>query len=318
MNSTVFIGSTGYSEYCGEGLRILKDYGCEIIENTKGRPYTAEELLEIAPSLDGAIAGVETWDEAAFSAAPKLKALARFGVGCDNIDLESAKRHGVKVANCPGLNSNSVAEHTLAMLLALLRQVPQLNSSVRRGEWRRMVFPELRGRTVGLLGFGSIGRRMAHVLSGFDVELLAYDKFPSREAAEKLGVTLLGFDEVISRSDFITVHLPSTPETARCIDRESLSKMKDGVFIINTARGILADEGAVCEALASGKLGGYASDVYEKEPIMPDNPLLAFDNYICSPHLAGESLVSYRDTGLLTAKNIVAVLSGGEPDNRLV
>ena len=315
---TIFVGATGYGKYCAEGRRALLDAGYRLIENEKNRPYTEDELKEIGREISGVICGCEIWNEETISAAPDLKVIVKFGVGYDNIDAVAAKRHGVQAANCPGMNSTAVAEQTMTLLLACLREVPALDRSVREGNWERRVFRDLSGSVFGLLGFGAAGRAAAKCAQAFGARVLAYDKYPDNMLAEKLGVELCSLEELLSRSDMISIHLPALPETRHLINRETIGKMKDGAVVVNTARGILVDEEAVAEALRSGKLYAYGSDVFEEEPVRGKSPLLSAPHTVLSPHLAGESLNSYRRTGLAAAQGILAALSGKELPNRVI
>lgn len=311
----VLVTATNYSLLCAEAKRLLEEGGCEIIENKVGRPHTFEELVPLVADIDGVVAGVDTWDEAVFKLAPKLKAIARFGVGVDNIDLAKAKEYGVKVTNVPGGNANAVAELTIGLLLSLIRNVPTLHQSARRGYWDRHVGEELAGKTVGLLGFGNIAQMVAKKLRGFDVSIIAYDKYPNTAKAEELGVELVTSDEVLSRGDIVSMHLPSLKETRHMMNDAAFAKMKRGAYFLNTARGALVDEQALYRALESRTIAGAAIDVYEAEPVSADNPLIKLDNIITTPHTAAETVETYQRVGLVTAQALLDVFAGKEPAN---
>ncbi|MFQ6817724.1 MAG: phosphoglycerate dehydrogenase [Blautia sp.] len=314
----VLVTATNYSKYCRAGKEILENAGCEIIENPHGRPYTFEELKEIVPGIDGVVAGVDTWDENVFMLAPNLKAIARFGVGVDNIDLEAAKKRGIIVCNSPGINSSAVAEQAAALILCAVRRIPEMNRAVRKGEWPRPMFHELKSRTVGLLGFGAIARNLAERLAGFHPQIIAYDKYPNMAEAERLNVRMVSQEEVLKQSDIISIHLPATPETKHLICRETIEQMKDGAYLINTARGSIVCEKDAADALAGGKLAGFATDVFETEPIDLSGPLFEMPNYIATPHVSAETYENCEQTSIVTAKALLAVFQGKEPDNRLV
>lgn len=314
----VLVTATNYSKYCRAGKEILENAGCEIIENPHGRPYTFDELKEIVPDIDGVVAGVDTWDENVFMLAPNLKAIARFGVGVDNIDLEAAKKRGIIVCNSPGINSSAVAEQAAALILCAVRRIPEMNSAVRKGEWPRPMFHELKSRTVGLLGFGAIARNLAERLAGFHPQIIAYDKYPNMAEAERLNVRMVSQEEVLKQSDIISIHLPATPETKHLICRETIEQMKDGAYLINTARGSIVCEKDAADALAGGKLAGFATDVFETEPIDLSGPLFEMPNYIATPHVSAETYENCEQTSIVTAKALLAVFQGKEPDNRLV
>lgn len=280
--------------------------------------YTFDELKEIVEDIDGVVVGVDDWNEEVFKLAPKLKGMARFGVGVDNIDLNTAKEHGIIVCNSPGINSSAVAEQAVALLLSLIRNIPEMNSAVRKGEWPRPMFHELKSRTIGFLGFGAIARNVAQRLAGFGPEMIAYDKYPNQEAADKLGVRLVSQEEVLKESDIISIHLPATDETKHLINKETIQQMKDGVYIVNTARGSIVNEADMAEALESGKAAGFGTDVFEHEPIDLSGPLLKYDNYIATPHVSAETFENCETTSVVTARALLAVFEGREPENRLV
>lgn len=280
--------------------------------------YTFDELKEIVEDIDGVVVGVDDWNEDVFKLAPKLKGMARFGVGVDNIDLNAAKEHGIIVCNSPGINSSAVAEQAVALLLSLIRNIPEMNRAVRKGEWPRPMFHELKSRTIGFLGFGAIARNVAQRLAGFGPEMIAYDKYPNQEAADKLGVRLVSQEEVLKESDIISIHLPATDETKHLINKETIQQMKDGVYIVNTARGSIVNEADMAGALESGKAAGFGTDVFEHEPIDLSGPLFKYDNYIATPHVSAETFENCETTSVVTAKALLAVFEGKEPENRLV
>lgn len=315
----VLVTATNYDRLCTEGLALLKDYGCEVILNDKGRMYTREEMEAVVGDINGIVAHCESWDDDLFDQAPNLQIIARFGVGYDSIDLEAAKRHGVHITNCPGINANAVAEMTVALMMALTREIPRLNESTKAGTWSRTIFSELPGKKVGVLGFGAIAQKTIKKLKGLGVDIQVYNRSLRTEQAQQLGVSITtDLDEVLRSSDYILIHLPVAPETRNIINAETIAKMKDGVYLINTARGALVNEQDIYNALTSGKIKGYATDVYAQEPINMDNPLLSLPNFVGTPHSAGETFENYRETGLATAKAVLDVFDGRTPWNQLV
>ncbi|CUX17335.1 phosphoglycerate dehydrogenase [Clostridium sp. C105KSO13] len=314
----VLVTATNYSKYCQAGKKILEDAGCEIIENPHGRPYTADELKTIAGEIDGVVAGVDIWNEDIFQHAPRLKVIARFGVGVDNIDLKAAREHGITVCNTPGINSSAVAEQAAALILSLIRQIPEMNEAVRKGQWPRPMFHEMKSRTVGFLGFGAIAKNLAERLYGFHPDMIAYDKYPNQETAGKLGVRMVSQEEVLKHADIISIHLPATDETKNLICKDTLEQMKDGVLIINTARGSIVSEDDMAEALKRGKAGGFGTDVFAEEPIDLDQPLFGFSNYIATPHVSAETYENCETTSIVTAQAVLAVLQGEVPENQVI
>lgn len=313
----VLVTATNYSALCAEAKRLLEEAGCEIVENKLGRPHTFEELIPLVGDVDGVVAGVDTWDEEVFKRAPKLKAIARFGVGVDNIDLEKAKEYGVQVTNVPAGNANAVAELTVGLILSLMRNIPALQESAKRAYWDRRVGVELEGRTVGLLGFGNIAQMVATKLQGFNVKLIAYDKYPNLARAEALGVRIVSSDEVLEHGDVVSMHLPSLKDTYHMMSDEQFGKMKPTAYFVNTARGALVDEKALHRALQTNRIAGAAIDVYEQEPVTADNPLLKLDNLLATPHTAAETVETYRRVGLVTAQALLDAFAGKEPANLL-
>jgi D-3-phosphoglycerate dehydrogenase / 2-oxoglutarate reductase len=313
----VLVTATNYSTLCVEGKKLFEDSGWTVIENSFGRPMTFDELRSRVGDIDAVVAGVDTWNEAVFRLAPRLKVISRFGVGVDNIDVEVARRFGIKVTNAGGINANAVAELTIGLLLSAMRAIPALYQSTRAGRWDRFVGEELVGRTVGLLGFGNIAQKIARKLSGFDVEVIAYDKYPNVEAAQRLAVSMVGVDELLRRADVVCLMLPSLKETRRFMDAHRFAQMKVGAYFVNTARGALVDEPALAQALASGRIRAAAIDVYEVEPVKADNPLLCLDSIVTTPHTAAETYEVYREVGLETAGAILDVFAGRTPRNLL-
>ncbi len=245
--------------------------------------------------------------------ASKLKVIGRAGVGVDNVDVPAATARGIVVANAPESNVVTAAEHTLALLLALARNVPQANRSLSEGKWDRSKYSgvELYEKTLGVLGFGRIGQLVAQRARGFGMRVLAFDPFVSAERYRELGVEKAQSpQDIYEQADFITIHLPKTPETEGFIDARTLAKMRDGVRILNVARGGLIDETALKDALDSGKVAGAALDVYPTEP-MTDNPLFGYQNVVATPHLGASTAEATDRAGYQSAEQVLAALSGG-------
>jgi D-3-phosphoglycerate dehydrogenase / 2-oxoglutarate reductase len=245
--------------------------------------------------------------------ASKLRVIGRAGVGVDNVDVEAATRRGIVVANAPQSNVVTAAEHTLALLLALARNVPQAHSSLTAGKWERSKFSgtELYEKTLGVLGFGRIGQLVAHRARGFGMRVLAFDPFVSAERYRELGVEkATSSEELYEQADFITVHLPKTPETEGFIGADAFARMKDGVRILNVARGGLIDEMALKDALDSGKVAGAALDVFPSEPIT-EHPLFSYANVVVTPHLGASTAEATDRAGYQSAEQVVAALTGG-------
>lgn len=245
------------------------------------------------------------------NAATHLKIIGRAGVGVDNIDVEAATRRGIIVVNAPEGNMISAAEHTVAMMLSMSRNIPQANQSLKSGKWDRKTFTgvEVRNKTLGLIGLGRIGAEVAKRAQGLEMNILAYDPFIGEERARDLGVTLTSIDEIIKTADYISVHTPLTKETRNIIDAEELEKVKRGVRIINCARGGIINEEALAEAVQSDKVAGAAVDVFVEEP--PTNsPLLKMDNIIVTPHLGASTLEAQVNVAVDVAEQIINFKNG--------
>lgn len=306
----VLVTATRFDELCVDSHTRLRDAGLNVILNPYNRPFTFDELLPHLPDVDAVIAGVDDWDEAVFEKAPRLKVVTRFGVGVDNFDLASATRHGVQMGNAPGGNAQAVAEMTVAGVLCALRDVVELQAAAQRAEWPRAVGRELRGRTIGLLGFGAIGRAVAQLFTGFGAEMLAFDAYPDTQTAARLGVQLVSAEELLARSDVVCVHLPALPETRRFINAERLAAMKPGVVVVNMARGVLVDSQALRAAVDSGQVAAAVVDVYEHEPVQADDPLLGSPHILAFPHTAAETEETYTRIGRISADAVLDALAG--------
>jgi D-3-phosphoglycerate dehydrogenase len=246
--------------------------------------------------------------------AERLRVIGRAGIGVDNVDVEAATKRGIVVANAPESNTVAAAEHTVALMLALARNVPQAHASLVDHRWERSKFGgvEVYEKTLGILGFGRIGQLVAARAKGFGMNVLAFDPFVAAERYRELGVEKAeSSDDVYARADYITLHLPKTPETAGWLDAEAFSKMRDGVRVINCARGELVDDAALKAALDSGKVAGAALDVFPSEPITDYALFDGYDNVVVTPHLGASTTEAQDRAGIQTAEQVVAALTGG-------
>jgi D-3-phosphoglycerate dehydrogenase / 2-oxoglutarate reductase len=289
----------------------------EVIYNPTGKPLSSAEVARLLPGIDGYIAGLDEIDRPALETADCLKVIARYGVGVDAVDLAAALEKGIVVTNTPGANSVSVAELALGLMLALARHIPDAASAVHDGKWPRPSGISLEGKTVGILGLGAIGRQLARRLAGFDCHLLAYDPCADSAFASRNGIELVPMDDLLARSDFVSLHLPVLPETRGMVDAGFLAKMKKGSYLVNTARGELVDETALLEALQSGRLRGAALDALISEPPDPSHPLLALPQVIVTPHLGAQTDGATNNMGWLAMQDCLAVLRGEEPQYRV-
>jgi D-3-phosphoglycerate dehydrogenase / 2-oxoglutarate reductase len=271
-----------------------------------------EKLLAAVPEADALLVrSATTVDAEVLSAAPKLKIVARAGVGLDNVDVDAATERGVLVVNAPTSNIHSAAEHALALLLSAARQIPAADASLREHAWKRSSFSgtEIFGKTVGVVGLGRIGQLVAQRLAAFEAHIVAYDPYVSAARAAQLGIELLTLDELLGRADFISVHLPKTPETAGLIDKDALAKTKPGVIIVNAARGGLIDEAALADAISSGHVRAAGLDVYSKEPCT-DSPLFELPQVVVTPHLGASTEEAQDRAGTDVAASVKLALAG--------
>jgi phosphoglycerate dehydrogenase-like enzyme len=290
----------------------------EVIYNDSGKPLNAEQMARLLVGMDGVIAGLDQLDAVALAGADRLKVIARYGVGLDNVDLAEARRRGIVVTYTPGANAVSVAELTIGLLLALARRLPEAFVATRQGEWPRLAGVSLKGKTVGLLGLGAIGREVVRRLSGFECRLLAVEPYPDRDFAAQWGVALVSLPELLNQADFISLHLPLLSETRGLVNDDFLNQVKAGAYLVNTARGELIDEAALFCALQSGRLGGAALDVFIEEPPGRENPLLALPQVIVTPHCGAHADDATNAMGRLSMADCLAVLRGEEPQFRVV
>ena len=271
-----------------------------------------EKLLAAVPEADALLVrSATTVDAEVFDAAPKLKIVARAGVGLDNVDVDTATERGVLVVNAPTSNIHSAAEHALALLLSAARQIPAADASLREHTWKRSSFSgtEIFGKTVGVVGLGRIGQLVAQRLAAFETHIVAYDPYVSPARAAQLGIELLPLDELLARADFISVHLPKTPETAGLIDKDALAKTKPGVVIVNAARGGLVDEAALFDAVSSGHVRAAGIDVFSKEPCT-DSPLFDLPQVVATPHLGASTEEAQDRAGTDVAASVKLALAG--------
>jgi D-3-phosphoglycerate dehydrogenase / 2-oxoglutarate reductase len=299
-------------EKIGEsGVQLLRDAGLDV---ELGIDWEQDELERRIGDFDGILIRSATQLDADLLAkAGRLKAVGRAGVGVDNVDVEAATKRGVVVANAPQSNVITAAEHTLALLLALARKVPQAHHSLTGGAWERSQFSgvELYDKTLGVIGFGRIGQLVAQRALSFGMRVVAFDAYVSEERFRELGVERVDAPgDLYSRANFITVHLPVTDETENWLDADAFAAMRDGVRVINVARGKLMDEGALRDALDSGKVAGAALDVFREEPVT-EHPLFGYPNVVVTPHLGASTAEATDRAGYQAAEQVVAALTGG-------
>ena len=299
-------------------VQIFRDRGIEVdFDPSIGKDK--DKLLSVIDQYDGlAIRSATKATEKIINAASNLKVIGRAGIGVDNIDRAAASKKGVIVMNTPFGNMITTAEHAIAMMFAVARQIPEASASTHAGKWEKSKFMgvELTGKTLGVIGAGNIGGIVCERALGLKMKVVAYDPFLSQERAEKLGVQKVELDELLARADFITLHVPKTEQTSNILNAEAIAKMKPGVRVINCARGGLVDEVALAEALKSGHVAGAAFDVFEVEPAT-DSPLFNLPNVVCTPHLGAATTEAQENVAVQVAEQMSDYLLTGAVTNAL-
>lgn len=292
-----------------KGIELLqKEFDVDVRDK-----LPAEELLEIIPEYDALmVRSASKVTAEVIARAKNLKIIGRAGVGVDNIDIPAATARGILVINSPGGNTIAATEHTMAMMLAMSRNIPIANETMQKGEWNRKKYVgvELRGKTLGVIGMGRIGSGVAKRAMAFEMNVIAYDPYINEERAKALGVTVGTFEDVITKSDFITVHMPLTLDTKGMIGMEQMKRMKKGVRLVNCARGGIIDENDLAEAVRSGIVAGAAIDVYTSEPVTKDHPLVGVPGIVLTPHLGASTVEAQIGVSLDVSRGIIAALHG--------
>jgi D-3-phosphoglycerate dehydrogenase len=309
----ILVTSRSFGKFGDDGLRILRDVG-EIRMNPYDRALTEDELAKHSLSITALVLGADPCTRKVIDASKDLKVIAKHGAGYDNVDLKSATSRGIPVTYVPALNADSVADFAMGLLIALARRILAANLSTKSGEWRGSMFVgnELNGKILGIIGLGEIGSRVARRALSFGMKVMYFD-VRRRQDLEVEGVSYTDLDDLLSNSDFISLHTSLTRETIGILGRSKLEKVKPGAYLVNTARGALIDQSEVARALKERRLAGAALDVFEHEPPEPNNPLIKLDNVICTPHIAAYTNEALRKIDVTLARDVVRVLSGAKP-----
>ena len=294
-------------------VAYLEERGFDVIVDPRHRTLNREELVEQLRGAYAFVAAAETVDDAVLEQAPDLKVVSRMGVGYDKIDVDALSRRGVALTITPGANAGAVAEYAVALMMAVTRRVIQIDSMTRRGQWQTQFGHSIQGKTLGIIGLGNIGKKVAQYLSGFEMKVVACDSFPDKTYADAHQITMLPMEEVICQSDYLFIHAPYTPQTYHLMSEKQFSQMKRGAFFINCARGEIVDEQALYRALESGHLAGAALDVFEQEPVDTHNPLLSLENVVVSSHTAGMTYEGRKKVIDMAFQNVADIADGVKP-----
>jgi len=308
----VLIGSRSFGKRFPEHITRLEQAGCQVIPNSKGRAYRANELLETLPGMDAIITGTDELPAEVIAAATSLKTIAKHGVGLETIDLAAAKARGIVVSATPGTNHESVADLTMALMLALARGVVQSHNDVAHGGWRAFYGLELLDKTLGIVGLGRIGKAVCVRAQAFGMKVVAHDPYPNTAWAEAHGVPFVTLAELLAQADVVTLHAAAEMIKRPLIAGPELMAMKPTALLINTARGALVDEDALVQALRAGQIAGAGLDAFVHEPPL-GSLLLDLDNVVLTAHLGGRTVDAQRKQGEMCIENLLRALRGEEP-----
>ena len=308
----VLLTSTSFQDTPGQHQELLNAQDFEI-DSLRG-PIKESELLDIIQNYDAVICGDDEYTEAVISkgVAGNLKYISKYGVGLDKIDLEAAKKYNVPVTNCPGVNFHSVAEHVLALLFTFEKNVHLQHNSTQQGSWKRWVGHEIMGKTIGIVGLGSIGKALAMKCNALGLKVMAFDIFEDKEFLKSNPFIQFveSVDEIFSFADIISLHAPLTPKTEHLINREAVfHKMNRTPIIINTSRGKLVDSQSIIDGLNNQKIRGYLADVLETEPMAEEEPLKGVQNVIITPHVGSRTYQSVQRQGLMAVENLLQLIN---------
>ena len=305
----ILITSTSFGKTDPLPLQNLQAYGCEVIENPYGRPLKEDELISLLADVDGVIAGLDEFTQKAIQSANRLKVISRYGVGMDNIDLEAARAKKIRVTSTPGANTQAVADLTIALMLAVARKITRADICTRQGKWEKFYGHSLYRKTLGILGLGRVGQAVFRRSAGFEMKTLAYDPW-QKELIEKTdGIKYADLQDLLSYSDFVTLHLALSEKTHHLIGEKELSLMRPTAYLVNTARGGLINEEALYQALKNKVIAGAALDTFTDEPPRASR-LLTLENVVMTPHIGSYTYEATLEMGLAAVENLISSLQG--------
>ena len=309
----ILLTTTSFQDTPGPHHQILEDAGFEIIRE-RG-PLPEKRMLDLVGDIDAFLCGDdEITSKVIDRALPRLKVVSKYGIGLDKIDVEYLTDKGVPLTFCPGVNHTTVSEHTFALMLALFRKLVKEANHVAKGEWVRVTGNEIMGKTLSIIGLGRIGKEVAIRANAFGMKVIGYDLYWDEDFARGNQIMRAkSIDEALEQGDVVSLHVNLSDETRELINRERLSKMKDGVVILNCARGEIIHTQDVIDALHAGKIGGYGTDVLDVEPPPPDHPMLNAPNTVITPHIGSRTFESVERQATMAARNLVLALRGETP-----
>lgn len=315
MSWTVYSTALAFSVNGRAAQADLHQRGCHLVTMPGAGPLSEQEMIQTLPEADAVIAANDAFTSHFFASCPRLKLVARYGVGIDTVDLKAATAAGVVVTNTPGAMTEAVADYCFALLLCIVRRVAEGQASLRAGNWYEFPGMELPGKTLGLIGFGSIGQAVARRAVGFDLRILAHDPqvAASNRAASFPHVEFVDLDALFQRSDFVSVHAPNMPETRHLVNEQRLRQMRPTAYLINTSRGGLIDEVALMKVLHEEAIAGAAIDVYQQEPLPSKHPLRETPRLLLTPHSAFNSREAVQEMSRLCVGSVLTLMSGDRP-----
>lgn len=308
----VLIGSRSFGQVFPEHITMLEEAGCEVIPNGVGRAYRAHELRDALVGVDAIITGTDELTAEIIQGADSLKTIAKHGIGIETIDLEAARARGIVVSATPQASTDSVADLTLALLLAVARKIVPAHLNTVGGGWKAYTGMELRDKVMGIIGLGRIGQQVCLRAKGFGMRIIAHDPYANQEFVRREQVRLVSMPELLDTADVVTLHVAADQVQVPLLGAAELAAMKPGAVLLNTARGVLVDEHALADALRSGHLGGAGIDAFENEPPV-GSPLLELENVVLTPHIGGRTYDGLRRMGEQTIENVLRALRGEAP-----
>ncbi len=300
----IVITPRSFGKNNAEAFELLEKNGFEVVRNEKGSIYTEEEMIQLVKDADAVIAGVDPLNERVLSAAPKLKIIAKYGVGLDNIDLDYCKAHDIQVEITRGANSAAVADFAFALMLGLARRMVEIDKGCRAGDWSKKESLDVFGKKLGVLGLGAIGKGVVKRASGFDMDIYGYDVFRDDDFIHQYQINFTSVEEIFRECDFISIHLPLLKETEHLVDEKLLATAKKNLILINTARGGIVDEDALYRALKNKEIYGAGIDAFECEPAS-QSPLLELDNVILGSHCAASTQGAVDKMTSMATENVI-------------
>ncbi len=314
----VFVSPTSFLKPQNAKAKALLEKHAEARYNELGRPLQGDEIISRLQGADAYLAGLDYITADVVKKMPdSVRIISRYGTGVDRVDLLACRKRGIVVTNTPGANATAVCELAFALMLAVARNIPALNAAVCDGAWPRNEGIELAGKTLGILGLGAIGKRLAIRAQAFEMRAIAFDPYIDAGFARENGIEAMELDAVLAESNFVSLHMPFNESTRHLIDEERIKLMRPGAVIINTSRGGLIDEAAAARAMKAGQLGGLGLDAFEQEPL-EDSPLKGLKNVVFTPHTGAHTAEAVEKMGILSVQNVLDVLAGNECPYRVV